>query len=89
MHGLDRPATHCVHFVRTGASSEVLAAQVEAAGRVGVKFAYWNYLHGWREAATLLDPLGIALSSSIRPMAVHGFNSWMTSSRWLTDMMDW
>ena len=61
MRGLDRPATHCVHFVRTGAPREFLEAQVEAARKVGVKFAYWNYLHGGRESATLADPLGVAL----------------------------
>ena len=81
MHGLDRPATHCVHFVRTGAPGEFLEAQVEAARKVGVKFAYWIYFHGGRGSAFLQILSALHSVSSIHHMAVHGPNSWMTSSR--------
>ena len=58
---LDQPTMRCVHFVRTSASAEFLETQVEAARKVGVKFAYWNYLDGGRESTTIADPLGVAL----------------------------
>src|SRR5882672_10448104 len=61
MSTLYRSTTHCVHFVRTSASSEFLEAEVEAARRVGVKFAYWNYSHGGKESRSVADPLAMAL----------------------------
>ena len=72
MHGLDRPATYCVHFVRTDTSSK--EEQIEAARKVGVKFAYWNYLDGGRESATLADPLGAVLGLEHVP---YGRHSWV------------
>jgi hypothetical protein len=64
---LNQPVTRCVHFVRTSVSSGVLEAEVEVDRRVGVRFAYWNYLHGGREATTLADPLAIALGLEHAP----------------------
>jgi len=63
---LNRPGTGCVHFVRTG-SSELLEAQKALVSKFGGKFAYWNYLHGGREAATLANPLAIALGLEHAP----------------------
>lgn len=58
---LDQPVTRCLHFVRTNASGEFLEAQVEAARRAGVKFAYWNYLDGGSESTTIAHPLATSL----------------------------
>jgi hypothetical protein len=71
---LDQPTTRCIHFVRAGASSEFLEKQVEAARKVGVKFAYWNYLQGGRESATLANPLAIALGLEHAP---YGNLAWV------------
>jgi hypothetical protein len=71
---LDQPTTRCIHFVRTGASREFLEEQVEAARKVGVKFAYWNYLQGGRESTTLADPLAIALGLEHAP---YGNLAWV------------
>jgi hypothetical protein len=59
----------CVHFVQSSAYNEFLEAEVEAAKKAGVKFAYWNYLHGGREATTLANPLAIALGLEHTPYA--------------------
>jgi hypothetical protein len=67
MSSLYRSTTHCVHFVRASASSQFLDAEVEAARRAGVKFAYWNYSHGGKEAASVADPLAIALGLEHAP----------------------
>ena len=67
MSSLYRSTTHCVHFVRTSASSEFLEAEVEAARRVGVKFAYWNYSHSGKESRSVADPLAIALGLEHTP----------------------
>jgi hypothetical protein len=64
---LGKATTRCVHFVQTTASSGFLEEQVEAARKVGVKFAYWNYLHGGSECNTLADPLGVALGLEHAP----------------------
>ena len=58
---LDRPGTHCVRFVRTGEPGGFLEADVEAAMKSGVRFAYWNYLDGGREASTLANPIANSL----------------------------
>ena len=58
---LDQPTLHCVHFVRASPPSGFLEEHVEAARKAGVIFAYWNYLHGGREAITLADPIGVVL----------------------------
>lgn len=71
---LDQPVTRCLHFVRTTVASEFLEAQVEAARRVGVKFAYWNYLHGGRESATIATPLAISLGLEHAP---YGNRPWV------------
>ena len=71
---LDQPTMRCVHFVRTSAPSGFLEEQVEAAKRVGVRFAYWNYLHGGRESGTIATPLGIAIGLDNAP---YGIRPWV------------
>jgi hypothetical protein len=71
---LDQPTTRCLHFVRASTSSEFLEAQVAAARRAGVKFAYWNYLHGGRESATIANPLAISLGLEHAP---YGDRPWV------------
>jgi hypothetical protein len=58
---LDQPSLRCLHFVRTSLPSEILEEQIEAARKIGVKFAYWNYLQGGRNSTTIASPLGLAI----------------------------
>jgi hypothetical protein len=68
---INRLSTGCVHFIRTG-SSGLFEAQA-LVSESGGKFAYWNYLDGGREAATLANPLAIALELEHAP---YGNLSW-------------
>jgi hypothetical protein len=63
---LDKPMTRCVHFVRTSASG-LIEADIEAARGAGVKFAYWNYLDGGRDAHSIASPLASALGLEHAP----------------------
>lgn len=63
---LDKPTTHCVHFVRTSPSG-LLQADVEAARGAGVNFGYWNYLDGGRDAHSIASPLARALTLEHAP----------------------
>ena len=71
---LDRPGTGCVRFIRTNVSQEDLEADVETARKAGVRFAYWNYLHGGRESATVANPLAIAIGLENVP---YGKRAWV------------
>ena len=57
---LQRPMTRCVHFVETSPSG-LLKADIDAARAAGVKFGYWNYLDGGRDAPSIASPLASAL----------------------------
>src|SRR5215471_18778579 len=58
---LDKPVTSCVHFIRTSESDGALEAKIEAAKKVGIKFAYWNYLDGGKQSRSVASPLASAL----------------------------
>jgi len=58
--------TRCVHFVRTSPSG-LLEVDIEAAKGAGVRFGYWSYLDGGREAASIASPLASALGLEHAP----------------------
>ena len=65
-HYIELPVTNCVHFVQDCGSSSI-ESTVEAARRKGVRFAYWSYLDGGREATTIANPLAAALGLEHAP----------------------
>jgi hypothetical protein len=58
--------TRCVHFVRTSPSG-LRQADVDVAKGVGVKFGYWNYLDGGKDAPSIASPLARALGLEHAP----------------------
>jgi hypothetical protein len=71
---LDKPMTRCVHFVRTS-PSRLLETDLARAKGAGVKFGYWSYLDGGRDAQSIASPLAGALGLEHAPYG--GLRSWV------------
>jgi hypothetical protein len=52
----------------------LLQADIKAVRREGIKFGYWNYLNGGREAHSIASPLAgaLRLEREIRRFAADG-----------------
>ncbi len=58
---LDQPLTRCIHFARSRDSRSFLESEVGNPRKKGVRFAYWNYINGGREARSIANPLARAI----------------------------